>query len=158
MRTKRLEQLSRKQAQSLGFLLIRCGQLFDELGIARVNAAAGRVMLRPAHTRLIPHLQHDEGIGITELARRMGVTKQAVQPLVAELAETGVVKLTADPDDARAKRVTLTAFGVEAMLHGTGVLEQLEAELTPEVGAAHVKALKKSLTALLEVLERSEGQ
>lgn len=155
MGQRQLEQLQRRQAASLGFLLIRCGQLWNERAIARVNAEAGRPVLRDAHTRLLPHLQAPEGVRITELAKTLGVTKQAVQPLVAELAEAGVVRVEADPDDARARRVTLTSHGVQAMLHGTGVLEAIERELTPGLGTAEVKRLKRSLTQLLVVLDRS---
>lgn len=156
---KRLEVLRRRQANSLGFLLIRCGQLWNERGISGVNAeakAAGRVdgpVLREAHTRLLPYLQAPEGIRITELAQVVGVTKQAVQPLIAELARTGVVRVEVDPDDARARRVFLTPFGVEAMLHGTSVLEAIEGQVTTGFAARDVKALKGLLTRLLETLE-----
>ncbi len=152
---KRLEQLQKRQADSLGFLLIRCGQLWNERGIAQVNLEAGAPVLREAHTKLLPHLQAPEGIRITALAERVGVTKQAVQPLVAELSEQGLVRVEPDPDDARARRVTLTALGVDAMLHGTGVLERLERDVAPALGKAEVKALKQSLRRLLAVLESS---
>lgn len=153
--TKRLAELERRQRSSLGFLLIRCGQLWNERAIARVNAEAGRPVLREAHTRLLPWLQAPGGIRITELAEAVGVTKQAVQPLVAELARDGIVDVTVDPDDGRARRVTLTVRGVEAMLHGTGVLEALEAELGPTLGKGEARELKRLLTALLEGLEPS---
>ena len=110
-------------------------------------------MLREAHTRLLPHLQAPEGIRITELAQVVGVTKQAVQPLIAELARSGVVRVEVDPDDARARRVFLTSFGVEAMLHGTGVLESIEGEVTAGFAGRDVKALKGLLSRLLEMLE-----
>jgi DNA-binding MarR family transcriptional regulator len=156
---KQLETLRRRQANSLGFLLIRCGQLWNERGIAAVNASAqalgrsARPVLREAHTRLLPYLQEPAGIRITELARLVGVTKQAVQPLVAELAEQGVVRVGVDAEDARARRVFLTPFGVEAMLHGTGVLESIEAVVTSPLTKPDVKALKQLLTRLLQTLE-----
>ncbi|MBL8950063.1 MAG: MarR family transcriptional regulator [Myxococcaceae bacterium] len=153
MNDRRLEGLRRRQANSLGFLLIRCGQLFNERGIAGVNAEAGRPVLREAHTKLLPHLQAPDGVRITELARVLGVTKQAVQPLVAELAEAGVVRVEADPADARARRVSLTAHGVDAMLHGTGVLERIERELQPRLKRGEVEKLKMMLRGLLGVLE-----
>ncbi|MBL8936346.1 MAG: MarR family transcriptional regulator [Archangium sp.] len=83
----------------------------------------------------------------------VGVTKQAVQPLVAELAKQGLVRVEPDPDDARARRVTLTALGVEAMVHGTGVLERIEREVAPALGKAELEALKRSLRRLLAALE-----
>lgn len=157
MSQRQLEQLQRRQAASLGFLLIRCGQAWNDRAIARVNAEAGRPVLRDAHTRLLPHLQAPEGVRITELAKTLGVTKQAVQPLVAELAEAGVVRVEPDPDDARARRVTLTSHGVQAMLHGTGVLEAIEREVAPELGAVEVKRLKRALTQLLVILDLAES-
>ncbi|MBL8922703.1 MAG: MarR family transcriptional regulator [Myxococcaceae bacterium] len=153
MSRRHLEQLQRRQAASLGFLLIRCGQLWNERAISTVNAEAGRPVLRDAHTRLLPHLQAPEGVRITGLAKALGVTKQAVQPLVAELAEAGIVEVSADPEDARARRVSLTRHGVQAMLHGTGVLEGIETELKPTLGAAEVRTLKRGLARLLDVLE-----
>lgn len=150
---KRLEQLQKRQAESLGFLLIRCGQLWNERAIGQVNAEAGAAVLREAHTKLLPYLQAPNGIRITTLAEQVGVTKQAVQPLVADLAAKGLVRVEPDPDDARARRVTLTAFGVDAMLHGTGVLERIEREVAPALGKTELKALKQSLRRLLAALE-----
>lgn len=151
--SRRLAELERRQQNSLGFLLIRCGQRWNERAIARVNAEAGRPVLREAHTKLLPHLQAPGGIRITDLAQAVGVTKQAVQPLIAELAAEAIVDVAVDPDDARARRVTLTPKGVEAMLHGTGVLEALERELRPALGAGETRALKGLLQGLLEALE-----
>lgn len=141
------------QAQSLGFALIRCGQLFNDEGIARVNGEAGGPMLREAHTRLLPHLQAPGGVRITTLATRLGVTKQAVQQLVADLVELGVVRVAVDPEDARARRVTLTDLGLNAMLHGTGVLQSIESELAKSLGRKDLKALHRLLGKLLPVLE-----
>jgi DNA-binding MarR family transcriptional regulator len=81
------------------------------------------------------------------------VTKQAVQPLVAELADVGVVRIELDPDDARARRVHLTDFGVAALAHGAGILRRIEAEIRPHLGSKDVEALKRLLAELLVALE-----
>lgn len=146
------------QAESLGYLLLRAGQIWGDRAIAAVNAEAeerglAQPPLREAHTRLLPHLGAPEGIRITELARVVGVTKQAVQPLVAELAEVGIVRVELDPADARARRVYLTDFGVAALAHGTGILRRIEAELRPHLGARDTEALKHLLGKLLAALE-----
>lgn len=152
-RTRSLAELEEMQATSLGYLLIRCAQRWGELGLAAVNREAGTPILREAHTRLLPHLTAEEGIRITDLARVVGVTKQAAQPLVAELAELGAVRIERDPEDARARRVFLTDFGVEALMHGAGVLQQIEAALAPRLGERGTTALKKHLAHLLAVLD-----
>jgi DNA-binding MarR family transcriptional regulator len=153
-----LDELRALQASSLGFVLIRCAQVFNERGMARVNAEAGAPVLREAHTRLIPHLMVEEGVRITTLAQKTGVTKQAVHQLVADLLELGVVKVSADPDDARARRVTLTEVGVHAMEHGTGKLLELEAELAKTLGKKHLRELHAALTKLLPVLEEGSSR
>ncbi len=153
-----LDELKALQASSLGFLLIRCGQVFNARGMARVNSEAGAPVLREAHTRLIPHLMVEEGVRITALAQKTGVTKQAVQQLVADLLELGVVKVSADPDDARARRVMLTELGVHAMEHGAGKLLELEAELAKTLGKKQLRELHAALTKLLPVLEEGAAR
>lgn len=150
-----IDQVRRLQASSVGYLLIRCGQLWNERGVAAVNAQQrpGTPTFREAHTRLLPHLLDPAGIRLTDLARRLSITKQAVQPLVADLVAAGVVELVDDPDDARARRIVLTAFGAEAMNRGTEELLRIEAELSGAFGAREMKALGKLLTRLLPVLE-----
>lgn len=150
-----LRKVQRMQASSLGYLLIRCSQIWGDRAIAAVNLEAGAPVLREAHTRLLPYLQDPSGIRITDLAQAVGVTKQAVQPLVAELATIGLVRVEADANDARARRVYLTPFGLEALAHGTGILLQIEAELTPRLGQRTRDALKRQLSKLLAVLESS---
>ena len=100
----------------------------------------------------------EEGVRITALAQKTGVTKQAVQQLVADLLELGVVKVSADPDDARARRVMLTELGVHAMEHGAGKLLELEAELAKTLGKKQLKELHAALTKLLPVLEEGAAR
>jgi DNA-binding MarR family transcriptional regulator len=153
---KTLDHVRALQAESLGYLLVRAGQLWSERVLSIVHAEAGAPVVREAHTRLFPHLLAEHGIRITDLARALGVTKQAVQPLVAELAALHVVRVAPDPDDARARRVHLTEHGIAAMVHGTGVLLRVEAELAPRLGARDTAQLKRLLGKLLPLLERAQ--
>jgi DNA-binding MarR family transcriptional regulator len=142
-----------KQA-STGQLLLKCARLLDEAAVARVNRQSGMPLtLRPAHTKLFPHIDF-EGTRVSTVAERLGVTKQAVSQLCSELAELGVVALDPDPDDGRAKRVRFTRKGLEAIHHGLGVLAGLERELTAAVGEARMAALQRTLAALVPVLQK----
>jgi len=151
---KQLQDIRRLQEKSLGYLLIRAGQLYNERGMALVNAQGQGPLLRDAHTRLLPHLLDAEGVRITELARRLSVSKQAVQQLVADMVAAGVVAVEPDPEDARARRVVLTAHGALAMKHGTGVLVAIEQELAPLIHERTQKQLRPLLTRLLAALTR----
>jgi DNA-binding MarR family transcriptional regulator len=144
----RLEALKR---ESTGQLLLKCARLLDERAVERVRAA-GAPQLRPAHTRLLPHID-PEGTRLTELARRLGITKQAVGQLVDDLVEMGTLSLEPDPLDGRARRVRFTDRGVKAIAHGLGVLAEIEAELAARVGKRKMKELHTTLTLLVDALE-----
>ncbi|HXJ20762.1 MAG TPA: MarR family transcriptional regulator [Polyangia bacterium] len=112
--------------------------------------AAARV--RPAHTALFPHLDFD-GVRLTELAARVGVTKQAVGQLVDDLVEVGMVERVADPEDRRAKRIRFSRLGYAALMHGLGVLRDLEGELRAAVGDRRMRDLHETLRLLIGALE-----
>jgi DNA-binding MarR family transcriptional regulator len=142
---------------STGQLLLKCARLLDEAALARVNRdakARGLKMpvLRPAHTKLLPHIDF-EGTRLVTIADRLGVTKQAVSQWIGELEEMKVVELVPDPDDARAKRVRFTPRGLGAIHHGLGVLRAIEDDLTTRVGARKMEALQGALAEILDALE-----
>jgi DNA-binding MarR family transcriptional regulator len=132
-------------------LLFRAARLVNETAIARINDAGGHI--RTAHTQLFPHISR-EGIRLTELADRIGVTKQAIGPLVDDLEREGVVERIDDPDDRRAKRIRWTRKGERALLHGLSVLGQLERELARDVGKARLDALADTCKRLIATLSR----
>ena len=136
-------------------LLFRAARLVNERAIARVQRA-GATNLRLAHTALFPHIT-DAGIRQTELADKLGVTKQAIGPLVDDLERDGVVARIPDPADARAKLVRWTAKGRRALREGLGVLAQLEAELAEEVGPRKLAALADTLEALIAAVAPKTG-
>jgi DNA-binding MarR family transcriptional regulator len=136
---------------SVGQRLLRVARQLDERAIAEVNRQAGRSLLRPALTRVFPHIDF-AGVRITDLAQRLGVTKQAASQLVAELQADGAVELVRDPDDGRARRVRWSAKGLQALRHGLGVLAGIERQLEARVGRARMAALAAALVAVEEAL------
>lgn len=143
-------ELSARQSESLVFLLVRCGQELNERGVAGLSRKVKKFRLRESHTRLVPHLMQPGGVRLSEAARMLEVSKQAVQPLVAELERAGLVTVKPDPEDARARRIHVTAAGLRSMHVGMGVLEDLDAELTRALGAKKAKTLHALLGEVLE--------
>ena len=94
-----------------------------------------------------------EGIRQSELARRLGVTRQAVGELVGDLVALGVLELVPDPDDRRAKRVRFSAAGEDGLFTGLSILEDLERELARDLGDARAADLRASLAAIVARLE-----
>lgn len=142
---------------SVGQLLLKCARLLDERAVARVNQGAPQPQLRPAHTRLLPHVDV-EGTRLTELARRLGITKQAVGQLVDDLVGHGVLELAPDPSDGRARLVRFTPKGVAAISQGLGVLNEIESELAQRIGPQRMRALHESLTDILDALEHMDPE
>lgn len=134
-------------------VLLKCARLVDEHAIARVNLAAGRRLLSRSVTNLLPHISF-EGTRVGDLARRVGVTKQAVSKLVGELESEGLVELVPDPADGRSKLVRFTNHGTDAIRHGLAVLGGIERELTKVVGEPRMRAVHHALLAMVDELER----
>jgi DNA-binding MarR family transcriptional regulator len=132
-------------------LLFRASRLLDEEALRRVAAKPGRPKLRRSHTSLFPHIDL-EGTRVTDLAERLGVTKQAVSQLVDDLEQQGVLERIVDPDDARARRVRFTARGRAGLLDGLAILGELEAECAKAIGASRMRELRRALVALDEYL------
>jgi DNA-binding MarR family transcriptional regulator len=128
---QRAEQL---ESQRLGNSLVKLGRLVMERTIERLRKR-GYEDLRIGFTTLLPHLDRQYGTRITELAERMGTTKQAVGQMVTQLQNSGYVSRRADPQDGRARLVELTEQGFEVLLAGLEVFAEIEAELASQLGA-----------------------
>jgi DNA-binding MarR family transcriptional regulator len=140
---------------SFGQVLMRTARLFNELAIARVQARS-EPRLRFAHTMLFPHLD-TKGVRATTLAKKLGITKQAVGPLLDDLVEWGMCERVVDPSDKRAWIVRLTPRGGAAILDGLRVLGEVATEIEGDLGAERMRELQASLTLVMEGLERRLG-
>lgn len=140
-----------KQA-STGQLLMKAARLFNERALALVRERSWRE-IRPAHTSLFPHIDL-EGTRITEIARRVGISKQAVGQLVDELEEMGAVERVPDPEDGRAKLVRFAQTnGRSVIFDGLEMLRELESDLAEKIGPRRMTALRGVLIDLVEELE-----
>ena len=143
-----------KQA-SVGQLLLKGARLLDERALDRVNRDVRKIRLRPAHAGLFPNIDL-EGTRLTELARRLGVTKQAVGQLVTDLESLGVLERLDDPADGRAKLVRFTDKGLKAVHQGLSVMRAIEGEIERRLGADRMRALHDALADLVDELSRSD--
>lgn len=141
------------KSTSVAQLLFKAARLLNERAIARLDAPASGPRLRAAHTSLFPHIDL-EGTRLTELARRLGISKQAVGQLVDELEQMGALERVPDPDDGRAKLVRFSRTPGKTILDGLRHLQGIEAELAAELGEARMQGLREGLVALLALLER----
>ena len=86
--------------------------------------------------------------GITrpsELARRIGISRQAVQQLLVDMEKRKLVKLVQDPDDARAKIVRYNHQGMEIGLIAINALARIDAEIEKRLGRKALQELRRIL-------------
>ena len=109
-------------------------------------AARGGPEVTPAQSLVMANLD-PEGTRIGVLAARIGVTRQAVQQLVAGLQAAGLVAIVPEPDDRRVRRVRLTPEGVRNVRTALAIFEGLEQELGSRIGKAPAAGLRRALEA-----------
>src|SRR6478752_5199258 len=144
--------LEARKRESVAQLLFKCARLVNERAIARVNDLPYAIRLRASHTNLFPHLDF-EGVRITELARRLDISKQAISQTIAELELMDVVETIPDPSDGRARLARFTDKGKTAILQGLGVLREIETEMERAIGTSMFESLHEALLALEKMLE-----
>ncbi|MDB5534321.1 MAG: transcriptional regulator, partial [Hyphomicrobiales bacterium] len=87
------------------------------------------------------------GSGIRQalLVRRMGLTKQAVQQLIDELAAEGIVLRQPDPADSRGRIVVLTQKGISAVRAANEVKQAIDAAQRLKLGDKRFDELMETL-------------
>jgi len=95
---------------------------------------AARDKVGAAHVHLTRHLPL-AGARLTELAQAAGMSKQAMGDLVDQCEAWGLVARTADPHDARARRIVFTPLGLDWLAAFRAAVAQAEDEFRTAVGA-----------------------
>ena len=159
---KPLKAIERAQEKSALYRIIRLAKRIDERIEERVDERINEEALRRAsggellglsrrHLALLSHLGA-EGARITALAELLGVTKQAASQTVSELEALGLLERVPDPNDGRAKLVTLTDAGWARILGDLEILLELERELGRGLPRGAMAALRGTLDQLDERL------
>jgi DNA-binding MarR family transcriptional regulator len=81
----------------------------------------------------------------SELARRLNVSRQAVNRLLKNLIETNLVRLETDHARRNTKMIVITDEGAEVIRIAIDLLADFESRLKNAIGASNLKALKTSL-------------
>ncbi len=111
--------------------------------------------LRASQASLVLNVDRRFGTRLTELARRAGVTKQAMMIVVDELEVRGLVRRTPDPEDGRAKVVRLTARGRTFAAECRRAVAAVEARTRRTLGGRRYEGLRETLDLLLESEEEA---
>jgi DNA-binding MarR family transcriptional regulator len=134
--------LARLLGLSLGAIT---GRLHERL------IAAGFSDHRMSYNAVLPHIP-PAGITLAELARRAGITKQAMSELVQDLEAKGYVSRRADPADRRLKIIEFTARGWQAVEAALAAFADIEQELQAVLGRQHLVELRQMLAQIIDAV------
>src|SRR5213595_1128297 len=109
----------------------------------RANSGRSSGLAR-SHSLVFSHLDAD-GTRPAEIARRAGISRQAVGQTVAQMKTQGLVKLAPDPTNRRARLVQPTAKGRKALERSGSGSSAAEKVLGRRIGAARVRSLREAL-------------
>jgi DNA-binding MarR family transcriptional regulator len=118
-------------------------------------AAAGLDGLRPAQSVALVPLAAG-GLHASNLADRIGVSRQAVAQAVAALERHSYVNRVPNPDDARARIIELTPRGRQALRVMRSNAVDLEKRWQQILGQRRLGELRKTLQMLLVAPDSAE--
>ena len=118
------------------FAAVKAGHAFDDL--------------RPAHGNAMEQLELEDGLRLTEMAARAGITVQSMGELVDDLETKGYLERRPDPKDRRAKRIHLTARGRKNARIAKQATADIEDHLAGLLGQQHHQQLRDSLQQIIQ--------
>jgi DNA-binding MarR family transcriptional regulator len=143
LRTAAAEAREDPRSQELRQLLLKRSNWFEE---RMVGAAPqyGYTFITPAMNRLFAHMPR-KPVSISELARRLAVSRQAAHQTAAEACRRGILELVDDPQDARVRMVKFTAAGLTMVRNAARASSRIEVSLRQSLGDHDFEALQRIL-------------
>jgi DNA-binding MarR family transcriptional regulator len=128
---------------NIGRLLNNAVSRFESR-VLELMSQSGHPEARISHISLTRNLDRT-GTRVTELARRAGMTKQAMGELVSQCGTLNLVVASVDPADKRARVVRFTPAGLQWLDAFRHAVDQAEREMRDEVGAMSMDVLRGAL-------------
>ena len=107
------------------------GRLLDDSALAFKTRAA-QLLREKSHTSLrVRHIDvfaciDTQGTRLTDIGKRLDISKQAATQLVAPLIKEGYLERHPDPNDGRASMIRFTSLGKKILDYGKIVIQELE--------------------------------
>ena len=128
-------------------------QLIDDLHVRL--AARGYDDVRPAFGYVLLALR-DQPITGADIGLLLGVTKQAASKLVDEMERGDYIERETHSEDARAKKIGITARGRRFLAVVESIYEELEEEWARITSRKRVEAMRNDLRLVVEAAHGGE--
>jgi DNA-binding MarR family transcriptional regulator len=122
-----------RQNLPLAQLIVNAEQWVN-ISIVQLMAGRGHTELSPAHLAFIANLDCGS-THASEVARRMGVSRQAVYRTTRELQALGVLQLEDDPERRNQKVIRMTPHGIQVVNDARACNAEVEHALKRRLGA-----------------------
>ena len=142
--------MSNQVDQNTGLLLFYPYRAMEDRVLARVREAGYEVTA--AQARIFARIG-PSGTRLSDLAAQAQVTKATAGFIVDQLERSGLVTRVPDPDDRRARRVTITDKGHDAVRLAAEEVAAVEEEWSAHLGARRMQQLRQALTDLREITD-----
>lgn len=83
----------------------------------------------------------------SDIARNLGVSRQAIHSTINQMVKLGIVRLDVDPDDRRHMIVSLTETGTRMRKDAQRAMDALTAQIAARIGQDRFDALFDALEA-----------
>jgi DNA-binding MarR family transcriptional regulator len=123
----------------------RCHHVFSDL--------LGDLGLTVAQHELLVAVSRDPGLTQNTLASRLLVTKSNVTGLIARMETKGWLKRKNDPDDGRARRVTLTAAGSRLVKKSLMIQEEMVTRMVQHLNDEETEELHRIMSEMDQILK-----
>jgi DNA-binding MarR family transcriptional regulator len=142
--------VSEVSRDNVGWLLAKASQRWNEL-LEEGFRTAGFAEVRASHGSVLVPLFEDDELRMGELARRSGLSKQAMTTLVRSVEEAGLVTRARDSSDGRAYRISLTPRGQALRPVAENVLANLAARARSRLADDEFETLLVSLRKVVDL-------
>jgi len=118
----------------------------DWFNDALINGMEARGWPRLSRSQSLIFVSIDQaGTRPAELARRLGMTRQSMQQLLAKLRDEALVTLEVDPTDGRAMTVRLAPRAHALGRDAAAITAEIERELASRIGEEPLQSLREIL-------------
>ena len=135
---------------NLGFLLAKASQRWNEL-LYQHFCREGYAHVRPSYGSILIPLYEEDGLQMSELARRARISKQTMTTMIRLMEKGGLVRRRHDPEDRRAFLVYLTPAARRLEASAQHAVAQLERSALAAAPAATAPRIKSWLKAMMNL-------
>lgn len=121
---------------------------------ARGDRLAATVGQTQARWQVLSAASTDPRLSVPQIARRLGITRQAVQRVADLLVADGLVVFADNPDHKASPHLVPTSFGQETLARLTRAARGFNNEMAAHLGAVDLAALRRDLRSLLDGIKR----